>query len=295
MGSGKGPFRTLYANSVSLSSTLLVLLMLAHPARAELKPSCEGGPSARRISACSELLARERSPAELARIYRNRAQAFSWSAQYDLAVKDYDAALGIDPKDADALYGRAAVFHNMKKYELALVDADSLIAMGDRAQRFASYQIKCRALAALARFNEAIESCSQQLKPYASEIFLMDRGEVYLSAGQYDRAIDDFDAALKIDTQAAFAKLGRGKAMLAKEEYATALDDFEQANQIVETTTGGPWAVALSKHGLANEALGRRSAAILDFQKALERQPNLEESEEGLKRLGASSVTTGGK
>jgi tetratricopeptide (TPR) repeat protein len=276
------------ANRFRGSVFLLLLALLLNPAMAQPKPSCERGPNPERILACNELLTQERSPAKLAMIYRNRAQAYGWSGQYNLALKDYSTALGVDPKDAEALYGRALVFFNLQKYELALADADALLAIGEKANRFARNQIRCRALAALARFNEAIDACSQQLKLYVSDIFLTDRGETYLSAGQYDHAIEDFDAALKIDTQSAFAKLGRGKAMLAKKEYAVALEDFAQANQIIEVSSGEPWPAALSKRGLANEALGRRSEAIADFQKALERQPNLDESKEGLKRLEAS-------
>jgi tetratricopeptide (TPR) repeat protein len=241
------------------------------------------------------LLRQELAPAKLAAVYRNRAQAYSWSGQYDLAVKDYDAALGIDPKDAEALYLRGWALENMQKHDLAVADADTLLAMGEKANRFAVNQLRCRALAALDRFSEAIDACSQQLRPYASDIFLVNRGEAYLAAGQYDRAVEDFDAALKVNARAVFAKLGRGKAIFAKKDYAMALEEFEQANQMMESTSGEPWPAALSKHGLANEALGRRSAAIADFKKALKKQPNLDESKEGLKRLGASPATSDGK
>jgi tetratricopeptide (TPR) repeat protein len=287
--------RPLSGETFAISVFLLLPVVILNPAMAQPKSTCEQGPNSGRISACNELLKQERSPAELAVIYRNRAQAYSWSGQYDLAVKDYDAALGVDPKDAEALYGRGWAFEHIQKYDLAVADADSLLAMGEKANRFTTNQLRCRALAALARFNEAIEACSQQLKPYASVIFLVDRGETYLSAGQYDRAIEDFNAALKIDTQAAFARFGRGKAMFEKKDYAMALEEFEQANQMMEAASGEPWPVALSKHGLANEALGRGSAAIADFQKALKRQPNLDESKEGLKRLGTSPATSNGK
>ena len=274
---------------------LLLFVLLLNPALGQPKPTCEQGPNSGRISACNELLREERSPARLAAIYRNRAQAYGWSGQYDLAVKDYDAALDIDPKDAEALYGRGWVFENMQKHDLAVADADSLLAIGEKANRFAINQLRCRALAALTRFNEAIDACSQQLRPYASHIFLVDRGEVYLATSQYDRAVEDFDAALKVDAGAIFAKLGRGKALFAKKDYAMALEEFAQANQMMESSSGEPWPTALSKQGLANEALGRRSAAIADFQNALKQWPNLDESKEGLKRLGASPTASDGK
>lgn len=287
--------RPLSAQKSAISVLLLLLVVLLNPAMAQPKPTCEQGPNSGRILACNELLGEERSPAKLVVIYRNRAQAYSWSGQYDLAVKDYDATLGVDPKVAEALYGRGWAFENMQKYDLAVADADSLLAMGEKANKFAVNQLRCRALTALARFNEAIDACSQQLRPYASHIFLVDRGEAYLAAGQYDRAVEDFDAALKVDAGAVFAKLGRGKALFAKKDYAMALEEFAQANQMMESSSGEPWPTALSKHGLANEALGRHSAAIADFQKALKQWPNLDESKEGLKRLGAAPATSDGK
>jgi tetratricopeptide (TPR) repeat protein len=287
--------RQLSVQGFATGAFLSLLIAFLNPAMAQPKPTCEQGPNSGRLLACNELLRQEQPPAALAAIYRNRAQAYRWSGQYDLAIKDYDAALGIDPRDVEALYGRGWVFEIVQKHDLALADADSLLAIGEKANKFAINQLRCRVLAALARFDAAIDACSQQLKPYASHIFLVDRGEAYLAAGRYDRAVEDFDAALKIDPHATFAKLGRGKAMFAKNDYAMALEEFEQANQMMESVSGEPWPVALSKHGLANEALGRRSAAIADFQKALKQQPDLDESKEGLKRLGASPVASNGK
>jgi tetratricopeptide (TPR) repeat protein len=287
--------RQLSAQGFTIGAFFSLFVVFLNPAMAQPKATCEKGPNSGRLSACNELLKQERSSAELAVIYRNRAQAYNWSGQYDLAVKDFDAALGIDPKDAEALYGRGWVFENMQKHDLAVADADSLLAMGEKANKFAINQLRCRALTALARFNEAIDACSQQLRPYASHMFLVDRGEAYLAAGQYDRAVEDFDAALKVDAGAVFAKLGRGKALFAKKDYAMALEEFAQANRMAESSSGEPWPTALSKHGLANEALGRRSEAIADFQNALKQWPNLDESQEGLRRLGASPAASNGK
>jgi tetratricopeptide (TPR) repeat protein len=208
--------RQLSVQGFAISAFLSLLVAFLNPAMAQPTPTCEQGPNSGRLSACNELLRQGRSPAELAAVYRNRAQAYSWSGRHDLAVKDYDAALGIDPRDAEALYGRGWAFENMRKYDLAVADADSLLAMGEKADKFATNQLRCRALAALARFNEAIDACSQQLRPYASHIFLVDRGEAYLAAGQYDRAVEDFDAALKIDALPLSQNLGVARQCLPK-------------------------------------------------------------------------------
>jgi tetratricopeptide (TPR) repeat protein len=262
----------------------------AYPAIAQPTPTCERGPNSGRALACSELLRGEQSPERRAVIYRNRGEAYSWAGQYDLAVSDFDSALVIDPDDVDALYQRGFAFYAMQAHDRAVADTDRLIALGEKAKNYAVYQLRCHALAALGRYDEAIRSCSEQLRPFAREIFYVDRGEVYLLAGQNDRAIEDFDAALKINSKMAHAIFGRGKALFAKQDYAAALEEFSRADLVVRQAVGQPWAMALSKHGPANEALGRRSAAIADFQQALKAQLDLDESKNGLKRLGASST-----
>lgn len=260
-------------------------LVMAQPA-----PTCERGPNPARIAACNEMLQQPQPPDKLAAVYRNRAQAHSWAGQYELAIKDLGAALELDPNDVHALYQRAGDFQRMQQHTRALADADRLVALGDKAKNFAVEQLRCRALAGLRRFEEAIRACSEQLRPYASQYFLVDRGEVFLLAGQYDRALDDFDAALRIDKSVIHALLGRGKALLAQQNYAAARDEFDRANRASLAISGQAWGMALSGRGIANEALGQRQAAIADFQSALKVHPNLVEAQDGLKRLGAPPI-----
>jgi tetratricopeptide (TPR) repeat protein len=276
-----------------MSVVLLLLVIFVTPAIAQpkLPATCERSLNPERILACTELLRQEQSPDKLVAIYRNRGQAYWSSRQYDLAVKDYDIVLALDPNHVHVLYERGWAFYSMRQFDRAVADADRLIAMGEKSEKFAVHQLRCRALGELGRFDEAIRSCSEQLRRHPGDTFLEDRGEVYLLAGQYDRAMEDFDAVLKINNQSYSAILGRGKAMFAKQDYAAALDEFDRANGVSQGASGDAWPIALSKRGLANEALGRRSAAIADFQEALRRQPDLDESKEGLKRLGVSPTS----
>jgi tetratricopeptide (TPR) repeat protein len=272
-----------------MRACLLLLIALVNPAIAQLNApaTCEKGPNLERILACIGLLQQEKSSDKILVIRKNRGQAYSWSRQYDLAVKDFDAVLEFDPSDVDALYGRASALLFSHRYERAVADSDRLIAMGKRAN-VAAHQLRCRALAGLGKFDEAIVSCSEQLQPFTNPVFLIDRADVYMMAGQYDRAIEDYDAVLKVDKNDLGAIYGRGKAMFAKQDYAAALEEFDRAYHVEDDDVGR--AFALGKRGLANEALGRRSAAIADFRQALKGELDLDESKDGLKRLGASPV-----
>ena len=55
------------------------------------------------------------------------------------------------------------------------------------------------------------------------------RGIAYGKAGDYDRAIADFDAALRINPNHVRAYLNRGNANFARRDYDRAIADFGQA------------------------------------------------------------------
>jgi tetratricopeptide (TPR) repeat protein len=265
-----------------------LLIILASGAWAQPPATCERGLNPDRIAACTELLRQDQSSDRLVSIYGNRAQAYSQSHQHELAVKDYDAALAIDPDNIDALYGRGWALHRMNLHERAVADADRMIAMGAKAATYGAHQLRCQALARMSQFDEAIRSCTEQLAFHGLSQFSIDRGNVYLEAGQPDLAMKDFDAALGKDQNNAWAILGRGKALLAKMEYSAALTEFDRANNTMMGASGQPWGFALSGRGLANEALGQRDKAIADFQAALNEHSDLSEAMTGLRRLGGT-------
>ena len=58
------------------------------------------------------------------------------------------------------------------------------------------------------------------------------RGIAYVKAGDYDRAIADFDAALRSNPNHVRAHINRGNANFAKRDYDRAIADFGQAIRI---------------------------------------------------------------
>lgn len=60
-------------------------------------------------------------------------------------------------------------------------------------------------------------------------VALWGRGAAYGGLGEFDQAIADYDAAIRIDPKFGFAFASRAGAWLAKGEYAKALDDCDKA------------------------------------------------------------------
>ena len=107
-----------------------------------------------------------------------------------------------------------------------------------------------------------------QLKPdYA--FALNNRGEAYINKGEFDRAIRDFDQAIQFKPDYAFALNNRGGAYLIKGEFDRAIRDFDQAIQFKPD-----YATAFNNRGLAYINKGEFDRAIRDFDQAIQFKPD---------------------
>jgi lipoprotein NlpI len=90
------------------------------------------------------------------------------------------------------------------------------------------------------------------------------RGRAYSAIARHDRAIDDFDAALKLNPISALALNSRGLALHAKGAYDQAIDDFDAA-----VTLFPRYYDAFRNRGTARFFSGDSKAAAADFTAAL--------------------------
>ncbi|MDR2518615.1 MAG: tetratricopeptide repeat protein, partial [Spirochaetaceae bacterium] len=143
----------------------------------------------------------------LDRLTRGKA-AFA-QGDYDLAIANYTAALGIDPNYADASYNRGIAYYNKKDYDRAV--ADFTAALGINPNFADAYVYRGIAYRNKGDYDKAVADYTQALKiqpDYASA--LSNRGNVYYNRKEYDRAIADYNAALRINPNFADAYCNRG-------------------------------------------------------------------------------------
>jgi len=86
---------------------------------------------------------------------------------------------------------------------------------------------------------------------------------------EFDRAISDLDAAVKLNPSSADAHLNRGMVYDSKGQYDKAVVDFNSAIRLSPTL-----APAFSARGAAYHALGNFAVAIADYTEALRLAPN---------------------
>jgi clan AA aspartic protease (TIGR02281 family) len=95
------------------------------------------------------------------------------------------------------------------------------------------------------------------------------RGTAYAEKGDLDRAINDFNEAIRLDPNDARWYNNRGGAYLAKQDFVRAIADYNEAIRLDPT-----YAVALHNRGFAYQSKQDFDRAIADYNEAIRLDPN---------------------
>ena len=118
-------------------------------------------------------------------------------------------------------------------------------------------------------YDRAIQDYSQAIKLNGKlAAAFSNRGVAYDKKGDYDRAIADFDQAIKLKP-AAEVHFNRGNAYLGKSQYAQAIDDYNAALKLQ-----GDFAPAFDNRCWARAVVGILKQALADCNEALRLMPN---------------------
>jgi tetratricopeptide (TPR) repeat protein/predicted aspartyl protease len=153
------------------------------------------------------------------------------------ARADLDAIDKFAAKQADIRYQLGFAYQRINLQPSAITQFDLWIPTHDEDARLANARNgRCRARAILGQdLPLALKDCnfavSHSLKGSNSEM-LDTRALVRLRQGDYDKAVDDYDAALKITPQNAGALYGRGIAKLKKNKTSEGEADIAAAVKI---------------------------------------------------------------
>jgi tetratricopeptide (TPR) repeat protein len=169
-------------------------LLCSTPAFAlsKLEIACAGSAGAtieQRIAACTKLIKSARAPHDRAVAFNNRGGAFYYKGEVERAMADYEQAIKLDPFYAHA------------------------------------YNNRCWSGAVLGRTEQAAADCSKVLKLYNVANTFENRGFIHLKRGEFDLAIADYEAGLRLEppNKADFL-YGRGLAKTKKGDAGGAAD-----------------------------------------------------------------------
>jgi Zn-dependent membrane protease YugP/Tfp pilus assembly protein PilF len=175
------------------------------------------------------------SRAERALERNNEALKSYTEGRFDVAVKQLDGVIALQPGCAAAHYNRASAYLQLRQWDNALADFD-------------------RALA---------------LDPKLPEARRM-RGNIWLERGDYDRALADFDAAVARAPEGAAAWRDRGLTRLWRGALDEALADLDEAIRLDAND-----AVAFNNRGVVRMKRGEPALARADLLEAIRLDPAL--------------------
>jgi tetratricopeptide (TPR) repeat protein len=132
-----------------------------------------------------------------AQTYNIRCNAWDEMGFFKRALADYDEAIRIDPNNPAVFHDRAILWQRKGELDKALIDLD-------RAIRFS--------------FSDANMYC--------------DRGLIWYEKGRHDRAVADFNQAIKLDPNFAAACINRGLILHRNSEFKVALADGSKAIRV---------------------------------------------------------------
>jgi tetratricopeptide (TPR) repeat protein len=167
------------------------------------------------IDACSRAIKSGRYKGrDLARQYMYRGVERRSKQDFDLALADYDEAVRIDKKYADAFYNRCVIFNLKEDYDRAVADCSQAVKLGPSPN------------ATAATGGERLGN-DRTISDYYSE-----RGFAYLKKDDYIHAIVDLDNAIRLNPKNGRALKNRGLAYQARGDTARADADLEAAKQL---------------------------------------------------------------
>lgn len=134
--------------------------------------------------------------------------------------------------------------------------------------------------------NRQIRGCTEYIRSGKAlgpnlAVAYTNRGIAYASAGDYKRALADFNEAVRLAPDSPFPYYNRGNLYYDRQDYARALADYDAAIE-----RGPELALAYYNRGLTHQKLGHREKSIEDYQKALSLDPGSQAAKERLHKLG---------
>lgn len=126
-------------------------------------------------------------------------------------------------------------------------------------------------------YDRAIQDTDQAIRLNPNEpSFYYTSGLAYKKKGNFDRAIQDFDEAIRLNPTFERAYYDRGNAYIDKEEYNRAIQDLNRAiqdyNQAIHLNSSDT--AAYLNRGIAYFAQSNLTAAIADFEHTISAAPS---------------------
>ena len=236
----------------------------------------------------------------LPRAAYNRGNNHLRAGNYDGAIQAFTEALRLDPNHAAAYYERGLVYARKGEYDRARIDFNKLLELGWDVEVLPKLPDSPQSTAT-PRLDTRNHDSNDAITYY-------ERGLAYARKGEYDRAIQDYDQAIRLDPNLAGVYYLRGATYRRKGEYDRARSDlytalvlgYDRATvegalallPVAQSRTTNDAAAAYNR-GIAHARKGEYDRAIQDYDQVLKLPPNDALASRAYTSRGFAYVNTG--
>jgi len=188
------------------------------------------------------------------------------------------ALLVTDNMDASQRRGREYVImsennYSTKQWDEIIADCTKTIELMPKDA--AAYKKRGSAYHAKGDYDKAIADFNNMMLSSNYDSYYC-RGAAYAGKGDYDKAIADFNNMIALDQDDSLGYFTRGFLVYdAKGDYEKAIADYTKSIELLPK-----WDMPYTYRGQAYEAIGEKSKAEADFQKARELGADIQQSED---------------
>ena len=222
------------------------------------------------IRGCTAVIAAGKySGKGIAFAFNNRGIAYQNKGQYDRAIEAYGQAIALDPNFAQAFVNRGFTYAIKAQHDRALEDYDQAIKLNPNyAEAFYN-----RGLTYWRKANTTAPSRITTRRSSSIPITLMPSDKSrrgLLRQNQYDRAIQDYDQAIRLNPNMPVPSTIAAIAYSRNRPIRPRYQDFDQAIKLNPN-----YAKAFNNRSLAKSEKGDKAGAEADLATARRIDPNI--------------------
>ncbi len=163
-----------------------------------------------------------------AAFYNNRGIDYRKEGKLDLAIKDFDKAIELNPEFAEAYNNLGNAYDDKGDFDKAIVNFNTAVEI--KSDFVDAYVNRGVAYGKKDMFDESIKNLNTAIKinQYHTGAYF-NLGNVYLLNGNFEKAIKNYDMSLSIDPDDAISYCHRGFAWLHLKEWDNAKSDLTAA------------------------------------------------------------------
>lgn len=212
-----------------------------------------------------------------------RARGCAWDrlGEYQKAIDEYTAAIGVDPTYASAYFDRGFAYLALGQSDAAVENCEEAVRLQPKRAWFQLglghvWLLRNNAPRAIRCYDATI-----RLDSRFAAVAWLNRGIAHAKWDEFEAAIKDFNEALRIDADYADAYLHRGRMWPAVEQPDKSSADFQRAiagyTAALAVQPQNPF--AYFGRGTAYLHLDRRIEAANDFNRAEQIAPGFDEAD----------------